>query len=161
MIHYCNDRNAVGFVKRYYDDCVRLGKMANVPPLFILGLAASETGYGKPDSFARVNNYFSMETKSDTPNIKYAEGYVIAAGTVNDKHPTKIAKFPSFYVCGLSFIDRYGTAIRGASTPQQFVEALISSDFNSADKKTHGNPKFVSDVLGTITAVTARIACPG
>jgi len=161
MFNYCNAANAVAFVKKYYSDCVRLARMVDVPPEYLLALAATETEWGNPSTFAGINNYFSMETANDKPNLKYAEGYQIAAGTVHDKHPVKLGIYPSFYVCGLSFIDRYGTAIRGSSTPQQFVDALIRSGFNTADAKTNGNPKFPVEVPNAITAVTARLLCPG
>ncbi len=161
MFSYCNNANAVAFVKKYYDDCVRLGRLVDVPPIYLLALAASETQYGMPGTFADIHNYFSMETKSDHPDIKYALDYKTASGTIKDKHPTKLAIYPSFYVCGLSFIDRYGSAIRGASTAEQFTEALKSAGFNSGDKKSGGTSTFLTDVPKVVTAVTARLACPG
>src|ERR1700739_1419237 len=95
---YCNDADAVAFARKYRTDAERLASSVHVPVEFILGLAASETRWGKSRFAMECNNFFSMETANPSTELKYATGYVVATGTIHNKNPTRVAIYPNFYV---------------------------------------------------------------
>jgi|GEM_PF-438898 hypothetical protein len=157
---YCNNKGAVAFAKGYRADAARLASSVQIPVEFILGVAASETEWGASRFAMEYNNFFSMETANPDTRIPYAIGYVLAAGTIGKKHPTRVAVYPSFYDSGLSFIDRWGKDIFGISAPQPFALALEGNKFNTGDPRTGGARDFAKNLIDTIAAVRARLACP-
>jgi hypothetical protein len=70
-----------------------------------------------------------------------------------------VAVYASFEMCGLSFIDKWGRAIFGASTPQDFAQALQNAGFNPGDAGKGGNPDFIPTLIDVIRATKARLAC--
>jgi hypothetical protein len=156
----CNDAVAVAFVKKYQAGAAWLAGSVHVPVEFILGVAASETGYGGKGNFVQYSNFFSMHAKSPDDLPWLATGVVEAAATVHHKHPVYVAKYASFETCGLSFIAKYGKAIFGISTPKDFALALQGAGFNPGDARKGGNPKFVDDLVSVIDVVKLRLSCP-
>ncbi|MTJ82377.1 MAG: hypothetical protein F8N37_15400 [Telmatospirillum sp.] len=157
---YCSNESAVSFVKKYQYESQKVADFIRVPVEFILGLAASETGYGR-GPFVPYNNFFSIHAKSADPDDlpKYSAGTVIAKGTLNDKHPVYVAVFPSFYSSGMAFADKYGKFVSGAATAMDFATRLRLHHFNPGNVQQGGSPTFVKDLCDVIAAVKVRIKC--
>jgi flagellum-specific peptidoglycan hydrolase FlgJ len=155
---YCNNAEAVAFVKKYQGDANKIADAIRVPVEFVLGLAASESGYGR-GPFVRYNNFFSIHAKGPSNLPKYATGAVVAKKTMHDKHPVYMAVFPSFYSSGMSFADKYGKFVSGTPTATVFARRLREHGFNPGNVRLGGSDTFVRDLSDVIDAVKARMGC--
>lgn len=110
-------------------DCQQIADELDVPVENILGLAASESGYGQSRISTELDNYFSMRSP--------APGQI---GTEPARGDPKVilAKYPSFLESVRSFAFRYGPAVRGKKDPWNFAQALVMSGFNSGNSKRGG-----------------------
>jgi uncharacterized FlgJ-related protein len=142
---FCNDQDAVGFVKDYQAEAADLAEQADVPVEFILGLAAEETQWGTGDAANDCNNYFSLHAP-----VPFQTGSRPAKGDPK----VLIAKFDTIHDSGRSFLKRYADSIKGARDPKNFGQRLRDARFNTV------RPDFVEYLAGIINAVKHRMACP-
>ena len=151
----CNTTHAVAFVHKYKVDCEKVISeyKLDVPVENILGLAASESEYGKGRIAGELNNYFSMRAPAP-----FQTGQESAQGDPR----VIVAKFGSFYQGAQSFSRRFGDAVRGKKDPREFAQALMAKGYNTGNAKTGGRDGFVNYLIGIINAVKGRLSCsPG
>jgi RHS repeat-associated protein len=146
----CNNTDAVAFVKAHRGDAAKLAGMNGNTTAEILGLSLAEVG-PSGNTLSKVgNNYFSMEG-ANSANLPYATGSALTA------RGARFAKYPSYFVSGLSFLARYGASIRGKTDPMAFAQALVPH-FN--DPKHGGTPRFVHNTAAVIGDTATRMGCP-
>ncbi|NHZ67026.1 glucosaminidase domain-containing protein [Massilia genomosp. 1] len=146
----CNDLDAVGFVKAFEKDCVKVAERLEVPIENILGLAAQESQYGKGRIAVDLKNYFSMHAPAPLQ---------IGAEHPKDNKKIKVAKFSKFKDCAESFESRFGHAVKGKTDPLAFAQALVAVRFNTGKAEDGGRANFVPYLVSIINAVKGRRSC--
>jgi hypothetical protein len=149
-LNLCNNLVAVAFVKKYRDDCEEVAKRLDVPVENILGLAAQESLYGEGRIAKDLKNYFSMHAP--------------APKQIGAEHPLgnnkiKVAKFSTFKDCAESFEQRFGPAVKGKKSPDDFAQTLVRIGFNTGKAENGGRAGFANYLVGIINAVKGRLTC--
>ena len=150
--NWCNEKDptnkkVLAFIKKHHEDIKEVAADLKIPATWILGLSATETGYGTSSIAINANNYFG-QTAGATGSI----GYYVTSKNV------KVAKFKDFQSSAKSFAKDFGRLIRGKKTQEDFVNSLVPK-FNTTDPKTNGNPNFKNDTLAGIRSIRNRITC--
>ena len=124
-------------------------KKMGVPVEFILGLATSESSYGKNGRFATDgNNILSLHYPAPL-----ATGYMLAGDG-----KTKVATFASTADCIASFAEKYGEKFKGMTEPEEFVTELQNMDAFGVQSNRGMTPSFVENAKADIQAVRVRLA---
>lgn len=146
----CNSVAAVRFIQKHLKDCELIAKELDAPLENILGLAASESQYGKGRIASEYNNYFSMHGPAPLQSSKvHPQG----SSTV------WVATYSSFLMSARSFVIRFGGAVKGKKEPKAFVEALVNAGYNTGSSKSGGTDNYVNKVVDVINMVKRRMQC--
>ena len=148
--NFCNDRDAVGFVKIFSPYCVQVAKDLDIPLENLVGLAAEESGYGSGRISIDCKNFFSM--RSPAPG---QIGFEFA----RDDPKVKVAKYGRAIDSVESFKTKWGPFVQGKKDPVDFANALVRAGFNTGKNGNGGRAGFANYLVGIIISVKERLAC--
>lgn len=152
MADYCNEKDPTNkkilvFLRKYSSTTEKTAKDLGVKIESILGLAATESGYGTSKIAKEANNFFGLHA-----------GAPKSSGSYTTSQGIKVAKFPDYATSLESFKIKFGNLVKGKAKPEDFVSGLIPK-FNPANTKQGGNPNFKKDTLAGIKAIVRRMSC--
>lgn len=157
-----SNKKILDFIREHWDKAQKIAKELGIPPEYLLGLSAHESGWGtsplssKPNEDGTItHNYFSLRHPASGEI-----GWAWSKGDKQGRGKKKMAVFKDWNASADSFAKDYGDDVRGATTYAEFTSALAKlGGFNPVDPAKGGDPDFEKKVRDAIDSVKRRLHC--